>query len=92
MSTLAIGHALTRLGEWAAHRAAFALVLLYAAAWLLFDGKSFDWHGATEIIVLVMTIFIVRSEYRDTQGIHAKLDKILQTQGKATGGDHEPRS
>src|SRR4051794_31081766 len=37
-----IGHALTKLGEWATHPAAFGLALLYAAAWLLFDRESFD--------------------------------------------------
>ena len=84
MTQHAIGRALTRLGEWAAHPAAFGLVILYTAAWLVFDHKSFNWHGATELIVLVMTIFIVRSEYRDTQAIHAKLDKLLEGEGQAT--------
>jgi|SRR5687768_12730508 low affinity Fe/Cu permease len=78
------GHALTRLGEWAAHPAAFGLVVLYVAAWLIFDAKSFGWTGATEILVLVMTLFIVRAEFRDTQAIHAKLDKILEGQGEAS--------
>jgi len=59
-----IGHALTRLGEWAAHPAAFGLALLYAVCWLIFDRDSLNWHGATELIVLCMTLFIVRSEHR----------------------------
>jgi low affinity Fe/Cu permease len=79
-----IGHALTRLGEWAAHPAAFGLVVLYVAAWLIFDAKSFGWTAVTEIVVLVMTLFIVRAEFRDTQAIHAKLDKILEAQGQAS--------
>ncbi len=79
-----IAHALTRLGEWAAHPAAFLLVVAYVAAWLIFDAKSFGWTGATEIIVLLMTLFIVRAEFRDTQAIHAKLDKILEGQGQAS--------
>jgi hypothetical protein len=54
------------------------------AAWLVFDRASFDWHGLTELIVLCMTLFIVRSEHRDTQPIHAKLDEILRAQGAAT--------
>jgi low affinity Fe/Cu permease len=76
--------ALTKLGEYAAHPAAFGLALLYTAAWLLFDRESFDFHGATELIVLCITLFIVRSEHRDTQAIHAKLDEILKAQGRAT--------
>src|SRR5215217_3047838 len=60
MTNHPIGHALTKLGEWATHPAAFGLALLYAAAWQLFDRESFDFHGATELIVLIMTLFIVR--------------------------------
>jgi hypothetical protein len=62
-----IGRVLTTLGEYAAHPAAFGLALLYTAAWLVFDRESFDFHGATELIVLCITLFIVRSEHRDTQ-------------------------
>jgi hypothetical protein len=36
------------------------------------------------LIVLVMTIFIVRSEHRDTQAIHAKRDELLRVQGRGT--------
>ena len=76
-----IGHALTRLGEWAAHPAAFGLALLYAVCWLIFDRESLNWHGATELIVLCMTLFIVRSEHREFQALHAKLDQVLRLQG-----------
>ena len=41
-------------------------------------------HAATELIVLIMTLFIVRSEHRDTQAIHAKLDEILKAQGRGS--------
>ena len=84
MTNHPIGHVLTKLGEWATHPAAFGLALLYAAAWLLFDRESFDFHGATELIVLIMTLFIVRSEHRDAQAIQAKLDEILRAQGRGT--------
>ena len=76
-----IGHALTRLGEWAAHPAAFGLALLYGVCWLIFDRESLNWHGATELIVLCMTLFIVRSEHREFQALHAKLDQVLRLQG-----------
>jgi len=49
MTNHPIGHALTKLGEWATHPAAFGLALLYAAAWLLFDRESFDFQGAAEL-------------------------------------------
>ena len=35
-----IGRMLTKLGEYAAHPAAFALVLLYIAAWLVLERAS----------------------------------------------------
>jgi len=84
MTNHVIGHALTRLGEWAAHPGAFGLVLVYVAAWLILDHKSLDWHAVTELIVLCMTLFIVRSEHRDFQALHAKLDEVLHGEGRAT--------
>ncbi len=84
MPNYPLGQILTKLGEWTTHPAAFGLALLYAAAWLLFDRESFDFHGATELIVLIMTLFIVRSEHRDTQAIHAKLDEVLRSQGRGS--------
>jgi low affinity Fe/Cu permease len=43
----------------------------------------------------LMTLFIQRSEHRDTQAIHAKLDELLRAQGDAKKGlttldDKEP--
>jgi len=32
---------------------------------------------------LLMTLFIQRSEHRDTQAIHAKLDELLRAHGEA---------
>jgi hypothetical protein len=47
------------------------------------------------IATLLMTLFIQRSEHRDTQAIHAKLDELLGAQGEgknhlATLDDKEP--
>jgi hypothetical protein len=36
---------LTSIGVSAAHPAAFAVVGLYAAAWLIFDRHTLDWQG-----------------------------------------------
>jgi len=58
-------------------------VLLYTAFWLIFDSRSFGWHGVTTIATLLMTSFIQRSEHRDTQGTHAKLDEMLRVNGDA---------
>jgi len=51
--------------------------------------------GAASIATLLMTLFIQRSEHRDTQAIHAKLDELLRSQrgaeeGLATLDDKEP--
>ena len=51
---------------------AFLIVFVYAAAWLVFEPETFDWHAAATIIVWIMTLLIQRAENRDTQSIHAK--------------------
>ena len=73
---------ITAVGVWLARPAAFAAVLAYAVLWLVFDRESFNFHGAVALITLCMTLFIQRSEHRDTQAIYAKLDEILRSLGK----------
>src|SRR3954451_12277266 len=74
---------ITAAGVWLARAAALAAVFVYAVLWLIFDRESLDFHGAVALITLCMTLFIQRSEHRDTQAIHAKLDEILRSLGKA---------
>src|ERR1700759_3055107 len=76
-------HWTTRLGEAAAHPAAFAVVLVYALAWLVFDRERFDFNAVATLIVWVMTLFISRSTRRDTLAIHAKLDELLRANDNA---------
>ncbi|MDB5636089.1 MAG: putative small integral rane protein, partial [Bradyrhizobium sp.] len=71
---------LTAAGTWLARPAAFGLVIVYVALWLLYDRESFNFHGAIAVITLCMTLFIQRSEHRDTQAIQAKLDELLRVQ------------
>lgn len=72
-------HHFTRLGVLIAHPAALFVVLAYTLIWLVFDRGSFDWHAVATLATLLMTLFIQRSEHRDTQAIHAKLDELLRT-------------
>jgi low affinity Fe/Cu permease len=74
---------LTRLGELTAHPAAFAIVVVYGALWIVFQRDSFDWHGVATLATWMMTLFITRTEHRDTQAIHAKLDELLRSHGPA---------
>ncbi|MFL5213548.1 MAG: low affinity iron permease family protein [Microvirga sp.] len=74
---------LTQLGVWTASPIAFAVVGLYALAWIIFDPESLNWHGVATLCTWVMTLFIQRAEHRDTQAIHAKLDELLRAQGGA---------
>src|SRR3954466_13789027 len=76
---------ITAAGVWLARPAAFLAVFVYAVLWLIFDRESFDFHGAVALITLCMTLFIQRSEHRDTQAIHAKLDEVLRSLGKGDG-------
>jgi low affinity Fe/Cu permease len=86
---------LTAAGTWMARPAAFGFVAIYAVLWLIFDRESFNFHGAIALVTLCMTLFIQRSEHRDTQAIQAKLDELLRSESNArtslTGlDDQEP--
>lgn len=68
---------------------------VYIGLWLIFDSESFNWQAVASIATLLMTLFIQRSEHRDTQAIHAKLDELLRAHGDAkksltTLDDKEP--
>lgn len=86
---------LTRLGVWTAHPAAFLILIAFTTSWLILEPETFDWHGAATIATWFMTLLIVRSEHRDTQAIHAKLDELLKADDSANTGlgdidDEEP--
>ena len=54
-----------------------------------------DFHGFATLATWMMTLFIQRTEHRDTQAIHAKLDELLHTQTQARNSltrmdDEEP--
>ena len=74
---------LTTLGVLTSHPAAFVIVFLYVGAWVTLSPSSFDWHAVATIATWFMTLLIQRAEYRDTQGIHAKLDELLRAEGRA---------
>jgi low affinity Fe/Cu permease len=77
---------LTEAGTWMARPAVFGFVIIYLVMWIVFDRDSLDFHGAIALITLCMTLFIQRSEHRDTQAIQAKLDELLRAQDGARGG------
>ena len=74
---------LTRLGTFTASPAAFVIVLLYAASWVVFQRETFDWHAIAALATWTMTLLIQRAEHRETQAIHAKLDELLHVERKA---------
>jgi low affinity Fe/Cu permease len=74
---------LTNLGVLTSHRAAFAVVGVYAVSWWVFSPHTLEWHAVATLATLCMTLFIQRAEHRDTQAIHAKLDELLRAEGKA---------
>ena len=86
---------LTNAGAWLSRPLAVAAVGVFVTLWLIFDWESFNWQAVASVATLLMTLFIQRSEHRDTQAIHAKLDELLQAQGEgknhlATLDDKEP--
>jgi low affinity Fe/Cu permease len=79
----AVRRALTRFGEFTTHPTAFAIVVLFAVAWLIFSPETFGWAAVASLATWIMTLFINRTGYRDTQALHAKLDELLRTHGEA---------
>jgi low affinity Fe/Cu permease len=75
---------LTRVGESAAHPAAFGVLFLYAVLWLALAPESLDWQGVATLGTWLMTLFIQRAGDRDTQALQAKLDELLRVHGKAS--------
>lgn len=65
---------LTNLGAISAKPFAFLTVIAYGGLWLIFQRETLDWHGIATLATWMMTLFIQRSEHRDTQALHAKLD------------------
>lgn len=76
-------HWTTAIGQATGHPAAFAVVLLYALLWLAFDAATFDWNAVATLAVWMMTLFIQRSNRRDTLALHAKLDELLRVDNDA---------
>jgi len=74
---------LTKLGTWTSSPYAFAIVAIYAIAWVAFSPETLGWHGLATLATWCMTIFIQRAEHRDTQAIHAKLDELIHVHGEA---------
>jgi low affinity Fe/Cu permease len=74
---------LTGVGVATSHPAAFFVVGIYVALWLMLNPHSFGWQGDATVATWVMTLFIQRAEHRDTLAIHAKLDELLRVHGEA---------
>jgi low affinity Fe/Cu permease len=66
-----------------ARPSAFLIVIVFTAMWAVIQPDTLDWHGAATLFTWLMTLFIQRSEHRDTQALHAKLDELLRADGKA---------
>ncbi len=69
---------LTNLGALTASPIAFLIVVIYAGLWFAFNRYTLEWHSVATLATWLMTLFIQRSEHRDTQAIHAKLDDLLR--------------
>jgi low affinity Fe/Cu permease len=77
---------LTKLGTLTVSPIATFVVLAYALLWFIFHRSTFEWHGIATLATWLMTLVIQRSEHRDTQAIHAKLDELLRANERAHDG------
>jgi low affinity Fe/Cu permease len=77
---------LTNLGALSAKPIAFLTVIAYGSLWLIFQRETLNWHGVATLATWMMTLFIQRSEHRDTQALHAKIDDLLRANHEARAG------
>jgi low affinity Fe/Cu permease len=82
-ATSAKKHWTTHIGQAAGHPAAFIIVMVYALLWLAFDRATFDWNAIATLAVWIMTLFIQRTNRRDSLALHAKLDELLRVDQQA---------
>jgi low affinity Fe/Cu permease len=82
-ATPAKKHWTTHIGQAAGHPAAFIIVMVYALLWLAFDRATFDWNAVATLAVWIMTLFIQRTNRRDSLAMHAKLDELLRVDTQA---------
>lgn len=75
--------ALTSFGTLTSRPEAFLIVLVYVMLWAIVQPHTLDWHGIATIATWLMTLVIQRSEHRDTQALHAKLDELLRAYPRA---------
>jgi low affinity Fe/Cu permease len=45
--------------------------------------ETFGWAAIATLATWMMTLFITRTEHRDTLAIHAKIDELLGAHGEA---------
>ena len=76
-------HWTTHVGQAAGHPAAFLVVIVYAALWLTFSRRPFEWNAVATLAVFMMTLFIQRANRRDNLALHAKLDELLRVDDDA---------
>jgi low affinity Fe/Cu permease len=72
-------HWTTYIGQAAGHPAAFVIVIVYAALWLIVK----SWNAVATLAVFMMTLFIQRTNRRDNLALHAKLDELLRVDDDA---------
>ena len=76
-------HHFTQLGGYVAHPAAFAVVVAYTLLWWWLSPATLEWHAIATICTFLVALLIQRTEHRDTQAIHAKLDELLRSHPEA---------
>lgn len=76
-------HWTTHIGQAAGHPAAFLVVIVYAALWLVLSPATFEWNAVATLAVFMMTLFIQRANRRDNLALHAKLDELLRVDSDA---------
>jgi low affinity Fe/Cu permease len=72
------------------------VVIVYAVLWFVLDRSRFDWNAVATLAVWMMTLFVQRSNRRDTLALRGKLDELLRVHHNARSeltrmNEQEPR-
>src|ERR1700744_1220292 len=76
-------HWTTWLGEAAAHPAAFAVVLIYALAWIIFDSVRFDFNALAPPAFGLLPVSIPPPTRRDPPPINKRRKELLRREKNA---------
>jgi hypothetical protein len=76
--------ALTRLGVFNSHPAAFVIVVCYVGLWLAFNLTTLNWHAVATIATWFMTLIIQRCRASAYAGNPCQARRTVEGRGRGS--------